>query len=78
VHVVRKARKDAGLTLQQTADRAGCSLSTLAEWETGKHTPVVSTAVRICDVLGLSVADILHEYGFERVVRRREANSVGR
>jgi transcriptional regulator with XRE-family HTH domain len=68
MHVVRAARLDAGLTLQQVADRAGCAVSTLSEWETGKHTPAVSTAARVCDVLGVSVANILHEYG----VRRQE------
>jgi transcriptional regulator with XRE-family HTH domain len=66
MHVVRAARLDAGLTLQQVSDRTGVPLSTIADWETGAHVPRVSTAVKICDELGVSIADILHEYAVKR------------
>lgn len=36
-------RKKAGLTQQQLASLAGCSLSTLSEIEGGKRTPLVTT-----------------------------------
>jgi len=41
--IIIARRKKAGLTQQQLASLAGCSLSTLSEIEGGKRTPLVST-----------------------------------
>lgn len=36
---IERARKAAGLTCGELAERIGCSLSTISRWETGRHLP---------------------------------------
>jgi transcriptional regulator with XRE-family HTH domain len=66
VHPVKAARLDAKRTLQSVADEAGCAVGTVWYWENGVTVPTVSNAVRICDALNLSVAEILADYGVKR------------
>lgn len=47
-----EARKAAGLTLRQLADKAGVSISTLWQLGSGRNTPRLDTADRIAHALG--------------------------
>lgn len=56
--LIREARRRAGLTQQQLAERAGTTQSSIARWERGRSEPDFSTVlrlVRLCD-LELEVA----------------------
>lgn len=51
--LIREARRRAGLTQQQLADRAGTTQSAVARWERGRSEPDFSTVVRLvrlCDL----------------------------
>lgn len=52
---MRKARKEAGLTIEELADKSGYSKATISQTETDKHIPKVTTILDLADVLGISV-----------------------
>lgn len=52
---VRRFRKRRGLTQQQVADMAGCSLMYVSNLERGKATAELGIALRILDVLDVEV-----------------------
>jgi predicted transcriptional regulator len=47
-------RKEAGLTQQELADKAGVRQETLSRIESGKHTPTLKTLKKIDKALGKS------------------------
>ncbi len=53
--LIRTARRRAGLTLRELAQRARTSHSTLAAYEQGRKTPNVDTLDRILTACGFSV-----------------------
>jgi transcriptional regulator with XRE-family HTH domain len=60
---LKSARKSAGLTLEQLAERVGISVSQLSRFESGKREPRMAEMQTIADALGLSVADLLDKHG---------------
>lgn len=61
---LRAARKAAGITQQQVADRIGVTKSTYCNYEAGKREPDVPKIWEITRVLGISGDDLL-DTGFE-------------
>jgi transcriptional regulator with XRE-family HTH domain len=55
--LLRRLRKDAGLTGKELAQRAGVTQSTVSQIETGKLLPVPETVDRLVDALGLDATD---------------------
>ena len=53
--LIREARKSAGLTQHQLADRLGLAQATLARYETGSREPRVRAAVRLSEALDTTV-----------------------
>ena len=53
---IRRFRKRRGLTQQQVADMAGCSLMYVSNLERGKATAELGKALRILDVLDVDVS----------------------
>lgn len=59
---MRKARKRAGLTIEQLASRAGCAKNTIARCETQNKTMRIDTIELCADVLGISLDEYVgHE-----------------
>jgi len=56
INSILKARKDRGWTQTQLAKAAGTSQPAIARLESGDHDPRWSTAVRVCQVLGIPLA----------------------
>lgn len=54
-NLVHEARRRAGLTQQQVADRAGTSRTTVSDYENGKKTPLVDTASRLAGAAGFDL-----------------------
>lgn len=52
-------RKEKELTQRQLADMLGISDKTVSKWETGKGLPEVSLMIPLCDILGITVNELL-------------------
>ena len=56
---IREARKKAGLTQKELADKLGISYVGVSHWENGQRNPKLSTLARIADALSIPVIDLL-------------------
>lgn len=59
--LIRKARRLAGLTQSDLAQRFGTTASVLSRWENGQVEPGFATVVRAVETAGLRLADVLNE-----------------
>lgn len=62
---LRKARMDAGLTQQATADSVGTSLRNYQSYEQGKRRPTYENLAKLADVLGVTTDYLLGRIGEE-------------
>ena len=56
---IRRWRKQAGLTQEKLADLVSIHLNTLSRWESGQREPRASEIAKLCEVLGVSEAELL-------------------
>ena len=56
---IRRWRKQAGLTQEKLADLVNIHLNTLSRWESGQREPRASEIAKLCEVLGVSEAELL-------------------
>ena len=56
---IAERRKNAGLTQMQLAEKLGITDRAVSKWETGKAMPDSSIMLELCDILGISVNDLL-------------------
>ncbi len=56
---IAERRKKAGLTQMQLAEKLNITDRAISKWETGKSLPDSSIMLELCDVLGISVNDLL-------------------
>ncbi len=56
---ISQMRKDKGLTQKQLADELLISDRTISKWETGKGLPDVSLMMPLCEILGITVNELL-------------------
>ena len=55
---IREHRERLGLTQEDLARAAGCTLGTVGSLERGESAPTLFVAVRIADALGMDVRDL--------------------
>ncbi len=75
--LIRKARKDKGLTLAELAHKIGVSRSAVNQWELGASTPEAKRFGDICNVLDIDPRD-LHTGAVDGSITRGAISSVGR
>ncbi len=56
---IAKCRKNKSLTQMQLAEKLGITDRAVSKWETGKAMPDVSVMPELCDLLGITVNDLL-------------------
>ena len=56
---IAQCRKNAGLTQAQLAEQLNITDRAVSKWETGKSLPDASIMLALCQVLGISVNDLL-------------------
>ena len=56
---IAKCRKDANLTQMQLAEKLNITDRAVSKWETGKAMPDSSIMLELCDILRISVNDLL-------------------
>ena len=62
---LRRRRKEAGLTQAELADKLGCGIATLQNWEHGKNVPEGAYGMKVCEILGMSMDELY--FGRERL-----------
>lgn len=56
---ISSCRKDKGLTQIQLAEKLNISNRAVSKWETGKSIPDVSIMLDLCEILGITVNELL-------------------
>lgn len=56
---VRELRKERGWLQQDLADRAGVSMQTVSNLETGRHVPGMATLAKVARALGVPLGQLL-------------------
>lgn len=56
--LIKNARKKAGLTQQELADKMGVSYVNVSQWETGRRIPKFETRKKIADLLGVPLSSL--------------------
>jgi transcriptional regulator with XRE-family HTH domain len=78
-YTLRQARRAAGLSLRQLAERAGTSHATLAAYEAGRAVPRLDTLDRILRAAGYaSDIDIIHRPDATAAERRAKGDELRR
>ena len=76
-HIIRSLRERSGYTQAALAQAIGVSDMTVRRWESGQREPRASEIAKLCEVLGVSEAELLRgprskEWRIEVVFRREE------
>lgn len=72
---IREKRKERGLTLQQLGDVFGVTRSSVSDWESGKTRPDQDKLVKLAQVLGTTLQDLLSDNGQKSAVIPELKNS---
>ena len=56
---IREARKQAGLTQNQLAEKSGVATISIHQYEAGKRKPQIERLQRIADALGVSITELI-------------------
>ncbi|MEY8391173.1 XRE family transcriptional regulator [Lachnospiraceae bacterium] len=56
---IASCRKEKGLTQVQLAEQLNITNRAVSKWETGKSIPDVSIMIKLCDILGITVNELL-------------------
>lgn len=57
---IADCRKEQGLTQAQLAEKIGVSDRAVSKWETGRSMPDSSIMLEVCDIIGISVNELLN------------------
>ena len=57
-----RARRRAGLTMRQLAEKSGVAESTILSWEHGNAVPNVCSCSRVAAALDLTIDEYIHGY----------------
>ena len=63
-YVIREKRIEAGLSQRKLAAETGLSINTIGNLERNVSVPEIKTVIKISDVLGLEVAELMKESAF--------------
>lgn len=59
-NLLREARLAKGFSQEEAAKAVGVSPDTWRAWEYGKRIPVLTNAIKISEVFGIPLGDLLH------------------
>ena len=73
--MIRKYRKEKGLTQKQLGDLCGIADSNIRKYESGKQNPKIKTLQRIADALSISIYDLME---FDEDYSKSGQNAYGK
>lgn len=71
---ISSCRKDKGLTQMQLAEKLNISNRAVSKWETGKSLPDASNMLELCELLGITVNELLsgERLLLWKIIRKRQ------
>ncbi len=57
---ISKLRKEKNMTQEQLAEKLGISAKSISRWETGRNMPDLSLLQSLCEILGVSINELLN------------------
>ena len=69
-------RREKNLTQEQLAEKIGVSNKTISKWENGKCMPDYAVVEILCDVLGISVSELLDGEENEKSIRLYDEKEI--
>lgn len=75
---ISTCRKDKGLTQIQLAEKLNITNRAVSKWETGKSCPDASIMLKLCDILDITVNDLLsgERVSVENYRKKAEENLI--
>ena len=75
---ISQCRKEKGMTQAQVAERFGVSNVAVSKWENGKSLPDASIMIELCDLLGITVNELLsgEKINMEEYKEKAESNLI--
>ena len=75
---IAACRKEKGLTQMQLAEKLNITNRAVSKWETGKSCPDTSIMLELCDILGITVNELLsgERISMENYQKKAEENLV--
>lgn len=67
---MRRARKKAGISIEELAKRSGVSNVTIRSWELGRGGMIIETAMAVANALGITIDEYVRE-------KKKEAPEAG-
>lgn len=64
---LKKLREQSNLTQDYVAKKLGISRQTISKWETGKSSPDIGTTLRLCDLYGISIDELLNTNSKDKI-----------
>ena len=58
---IARCRKEKGLTQTQLAEKLSITDRAVSKWETGRSMPDSSIMLKLCEILGVTVNELLRE-----------------
>lgn len=69
MNIIQKIRSEKGITQEELAKKLAIDRSTIAKWETGKSLPRSNILIKLAQILGCTVDDLLRCEDAEREVK---------
>ena len=57
---IKEMRKNKNLTQEELAEKLGVNNRTVSRWENGKNMPDISLYKPLCEVLGISIEELVN------------------
>ena len=75
---IAACRKEKGLTQMQLAEKLNITNRAVSKWETGKSCPDTSIMLELCDILGITVNELLsgERISMENYQKKAEENLI--
>lgn len=70
---IAECRKDCNMTQSQMAEKLGVSNKSVSRWETGRNMPDVSLFIPLCELLGITVNELIIG---ERIMKNMEEKTT--
>ena len=77
--IIKQLRKNAGMTLQELADKLGTSNQTVSNWENEKTEPDIKSLIKLSALFGCSIDYIITGKVFDEefvLLRRTDYNQL--